>query len=576
MELTDEQLTDVAFADGLQRLDDVCDTFTGRFLRGGVSLWVGSRISDARYPNLDGLLTILLDALHGLAADPADPTDPARQTLDLILDRVAVPDLKRSTPFSNWHDDQQKEVLKTLWDQYDEVLNTPYHPGGEYKSLVRDVLHVEELYDQPGVKPDAEHRFIALLVAEGTVRDIVTTNWDPLIEDAHAQAANGSPAHPMHTVVRAADLAPVGSDPKVTKMHGCARTARQGEEAFDLIVATSDDVLRWTKVDARKPIRDLVSHVARCHTVLYIGLSGQDFNIQLQHVDAGLAVEGVYTPNAPRVLFSGGKLDDTKSRVLRAAYGPQNMALHHTDIEKKALVPLYAKPLLGALYAYILREKLRAFARALPDGPHRDLALRGVDALVRRVGASVDAHEDPQTRWRFVSDSVARFVSSFVSVYRHGRAVPDRWDYHPLTKEADPDPQPSDYWLALLIGVLAEGQDQGRWTFGFTPDAPEQLRIRAPTSDGAPVFIPVYVVCDGLMSSQIPSFASPSTSGPYLVIHTSADPGTARPPATPFAPLSMRAAPPVPQVLYRNDWVRDGADPVDLMHEKLRELALAA
>lgn len=570
MALTHDQLTDVRFEEALQRLDDVRETFTLRFLRGHVSLWAGSRISDDRYPNLWGALTILLDALHQDAADPTDPTDPARQAIDSIIGRATVKGVNTAERFSTWPKDKREATLKDLQNKYSAVLGTHYAPGGTVKNLVWDLIKVDEVYDDPNKKPDAEHRFIALLIAEGVLKEVVTTNWDPLIEDAHSQAANGSPSHPVHVLIRPGDFTDTGADPKLTKMHGCARAAHQHAADRALLVATDYDIQQWMNDSARKPVRDHVSHVVRCNAVLYVALSGQDFNIQSKHVELGLEVEGAYDPDAPRVLFSAGEVDDTREEVLRAAYGAETYADQYASIREKALVELYAKPLLGGLYVYVLREKLRASAEGVPAA-HKALAHRGVDALTAQVAKGIDRIDDPARRWRHVSDDLARFVGSFVSVYRDGKKVDDRWDYIPLTRHA-PAESVLDPRLTLLIGILTDGQARDLWTFEFTPSAAEQLRIRTPTGDS----IPVYVVCDVWVSPWLPTLADAPTDAPYLVIHTSGSSGPARAPATPRASMSLRTAPPVTHELYLDDWTRDGADPVESLHEELRTLALAA
>ena len=48
-------------------------------------------------------------------------------------------------------------------------------------SIRWDLLKLAEKYSDPDIKPDAEHQFLCLLVAEGVFKDLVTTNWDPLI-----------------------------------------------------------------------------------------------------------------------------------------------------------------------------------------------------------------------------------------------------------------------------------------------------------------------------------------------------------------------------------------------------------
>ena len=564
------ELSDVTVSQALQRLDSVYDAFTSRFLRGDVSLWVGSRVSDDRYPNLWGLLTRLLNELYDDALDPTDPDDTARQTIDSIVARAGVPSLDMSVRFSAWPKAEQNATLEALVNQYSAVFMTRYAPGGTVKDLVWDLLKVDELYDDPNIKPDAEHRLVALLVTEGVLTEVVTPNWDPLLEDAHAQVADGTTVHPLRVVIRPTDFENTGSKPKLTKMHGCARAAHDDPADRRFLVATDDHILHWMNDEERKPIREHLSHVLRCNAVLYIGLSGQDVNIQSKHVERGLEVRGDYSPGAPRVLFSGGDLDDTREAVLRAAYGADTYNDNYDDIRDHALVTLYAKPLLAALYLCVLREKLRTSASKVPPA-YRRLAEAGVDALVEGVASAADSIADADARWRFVSSAVARYVGSFVRVYREGAKAESDWDYTPFSaatpEHTDPVPR-----LALLVGILTEGQRRGYWTFEMTPDAPEQLRLHVPTGGT----VPVYIVCDNWVSPQLPMLADAPLGAPYVVFHATGTSMGTRAPATPSAAHSLRSAAPAPDDLYLDDWTRPGADPVDRLRQDLQARALAA
>jgi hypothetical protein len=156
-------------------------------------------------------------------------------------------------------------------------------------------------------------------------------------------------------------------------------------------------------------------------------------------------------------------------------------------------------------------------------------------------------------------------------VYREGAKDEGPWDYTPLSSTTpsftEPIPQ-----LALLIGILAVGQDSGYWTFEFTPDEPHQFSIRPPAGDP----IPVYVVYDMWVSPELPTLADAPEDSLYLVIHTSPAPHGTRPRAVPTAPLSLRTSPRGAEELYLGNWTRPGADPVEELRQDLQTLALAA
>lgn len=578
------EVTDVSFTDALARLDSIRDRFTDRVLDGSVSVWAGSAISQTRFPNLGTLLKHLFCALYREIEDPTNPLDPAVRALTRIFEIADVKSLdvtlRPVDHIDTWRPPLRDAIIGRLWNHYSAVLAVTYRRDVAPRSLALDVLEVDKLYADPGTLPDAEHRLLALLVQEGAFRQLLTTNWDPLIERAHRQAAD-DPAYPdICVVVLPRDLAGAGDTrPRLTKIHGCAERAQSDADARTYMVATTGEIRDWLTDPDRLAIREAVTTTARDHSVLYLGLSGQDVNILLSHVRARLDVTEAQATGEPRVLFSAARVGPAQEEVLQSSYGPLYDGAAHDQIDAASVVPLYAKPLLGGLLAFVLREKLYAFADAHPNPAYRTLARQGVDALVQHVATAADAIRDADDRWRFVSKTVARYVSSFNRLFATGTPLGDRWVYHPVKAQARPAPGATDRQLALLVGILAAGAAQRRWDLEFTPDAPEQLRIR---TDGGDV-LPVYIVCDKTMSSNLATFTPKALF--YLVLHAQ---GNSREPVPsrqhlPTASISNRAdwlalahsptlpTPPNARVdLYLDDWTEANPhDPVDALHYDL-------
>ena len=584
------EVHDVSLTEALRRLDAIRHRFTDRVAEGGISVWAGSAISQTRFPNLGALLTQLLCKLHRAIENPSDPEDAALITLKRIIKKsgaAGAQSLSATDHIDTWAPPLRKAVIDGLWSRYSDVLAISYRPGGASASLALDVLHVDELYSDATIHPDAEHRLLALLVQEGVFRDLITTNWDDLIERAHAQASDGTAPSDLRAVVFKEDLLDLAAHtPRLTKIHGCAERARTEKRARDLLVATAAQIVDWIDDQERRAIREVFTTTARDHGVLYLGLSGQDINIQLSHVQARLDVDSAQAVAAPRVLFAERGIGEDQERVLNASYGAIYDGPGREAIEEAALVPLYAKPLLGGLLVFILREKLYAFADAHPVDAHRTLARDGIDALVQHVTAAADAIPDPARRWRYVSDTVARYVSSFNRLFSKGERLHGRWTYHPLTTQALLDPKPTDYKLALLIGILATGASDERWTLEFTPDEPEQLRIQTAGNDA----LPIYIVYDNSVSPNLLTFCPPDRD--YLVIHIHGN-TPALPPRRPRAALSefsdrarrvaaSRSATmetvsvPTNQRfdLYLDDWTADPTGPVQALHRQLYDLSV--
>lgn len=75
-------------------------------------------------------------------------------------------------------------IIDDFWLRYATLLDDDLNDGGTVVSLIWDILKIHEMYALDDPDPDAEHRFLALLMAERVVEESVTTNWDDLVETA--------------------------------------------------------------------------------------------------------------------------------------------------------------------------------------------------------------------------------------------------------------------------------------------------------------------------------------------------------------------------------------------------------
>ncbi len=269
-------LSDVTLTEALDKLETVRDLFTDRALQGKFSLWLGSAISRKRVPDLGCLLRILLRKYYDAATDLHDPSDPARQALDdtIQLTSVSVESVDYSCPPDDW--DEIEKIIKELWNQYSTVLEVEYAPNGQKQDLAWDVLEVHKLYGDSNTLPDAEHRLLAILVEEGIIRELMTTNWDPLIENAYEQTSSGY-ERTLKVVVRPDELMDHSAgQPRLIKIHGCAKKALDDESKYrKFIVATDTDIVRWCEEETHRPIREELISTTRKHAVLYlVGLQG--------------------------------------------------------------------------------------------------------------------------------------------------------------------------------------------------------------------------------------------------------------------------------------------------------------
>jgi hypothetical protein len=135
--------------------------------------------------------------------------------------------------------------------------------------------NIVNLYDpDPKPEPNPIHKSIASLIATGTIRHAVTTNYDSAIEDA-CRALSGTRA--AARIVAIVPPAPPITDttPIILKIHGCAATDRRrapGVEPTIVFHLAQEGVLCDWK-------RNLLAGLTSDRTLVVCGYSGLDFEI---------------------------------------------------------------------------------------------------------------------------------------------------------------------------------------------------------------------------------------------------------------------------------------------------------
>jgi hypothetical protein len=135
-----------------------------------------------------------------------------------------------------------------------------------------------------GKKPGLTQHLLSLIMMEGLVQQVITTNYDSLLEDAYADVAGEAP-HRIRTAEELSDVGNVPQDhkPTVYKIHGCRgwyvnalKDAQPDlEQAASALVVTDRQLQHWR--DTRwNWARDLLTNSLRQHPFLFIGFSGAD------------------------------------------------------------------------------------------------------------------------------------------------------------------------------------------------------------------------------------------------------------------------------------------------------------
>ncbi len=460
--------TDAKLSEALELLRVHWSHCVGALLRDGYVLWIGSGISKECFPDLKALLGQLLEKLHA-RQNAADPDCPFRATSRRILDLATTQKLDAALPPATWPDYARKDLLDQLCQKYACVLNERVHTGGTSLSIPWDILKLHELYSDSGVQPDAEHRLLALLAAEGVVSEIVSANWDPLIEQAHAALAPGTA---LAVVACAGELNGAVS-PLLFKIHGCAKRAGEDMARYKpFLLATETEIAQWTNGERHAPFRDKLATMLRQKPSLFIGLSVQDSNLRAQCV-LTLAGREPFPVSPPRAIFSGTTVGPSQRNVLELWHG-DDYVRNAPTMEREAALPLYAKPLLGALYVAAVLAKLRAFAGAgaaeFPWPYCATLAQEGIARLEQSLCARYDAAADPQERWRKLAAELPAALTRCLRLYLCQAPPADPHVYQPLhphhlgAMESEAIlPAAKFHWLGLALAALEAGRHH-RWT----------------------------------------------------------------------------------------------------------------
>lgn len=487
---------DATLTEALGHLDTTWLAVRDSVLNDRHLIWIGSGISRERFPALDALLERLFTVLHA-AQDPANPDCAYFKAAEHVVTSFSFVPLKdaahpagldlRQSP-GLWLADQKKALFWQLTSRYAEVLGTTVNVPGMPRNIPFDILRLEETYSDIAVTPDAEHRFLALLVAEGAVTQIVTTNWDPLTERAHH--ALGAAPH-LWVIACNSELDGAGGAAIVFKVHGCAERTKADPAKYKThMVATHQDILEWTAKPQFESFYERLRTLLRERPSLFVGISGQDFNLQLQFVKTHSGGPAIAFPPV-RVTFSGDSVGVPQRDVLKAAHG-ENYAANGPAIDTAAALPLYGKPLFGALYISLLFEKLRVILdegeAQFASDEQRTLAQNGITGLRDRLCARFDVLPVAD-RWRALADEVPAFISRLLEMYRWQRlpATPEAYRQiyrlNPEGMAGDPNLASLNFhWLCLTLAAVSETAT-GPWTLRAPVDAngaDGQIRIDAP------------------------------------------------------------------------------------------------
>jgi hypothetical protein len=448
-------------------------------LEGQYSAWIGSGVSRYRFPDLHTLLRTLLIRLHA-KVDPGSPNCPYRRALEQVVQLTTARGVNYSDPPVQWP--QLGDIVDQLRSKYSQAMGIPLQIGGHAVDLFWDVLQLQIVYSSPAVEPDADHRFLALLIEEGIFTDLVTTNWDSLIEVAHQRCCT-IVGRSLKVVVRCEEIDGSRDGPcRLLMIHGSALRAAQNPDRYrPYLVVTQHHVTSWASDNLRSPLREAIRNILRERPALFIGLSGQDYDLQAACIAASLRSEPF--PVAPaRVIFTQAGITAPSQLILEAIYGEEPYREHSGEINERAALPLYAKPLLGSLWLMALLKKAAIILQRAPTefgGLHRGLVEEAIAGIEHFLCERYDTVPDSNARWRQLAGEVPSFLGRFLSLYRNQQvpATPDAYegltDRNLNDMQCDPAlPLLNLHWLFLAVAVLLKGASAHLW-FVVPPNRPE-------------------------------------------------------------------------------------------------------
>jgi hypothetical protein len=460
---------EITVAQTLELLEGPFASLAGGLADDRYALWIGSGISRDRLPGLGEVIRGVLARLHE-EIDTDDAACPFRKALESAVQLADLRSEDREkidfdiSPF-DWTD--LDFIVQRLTGSYADFLaievgeNSPDY-------LVWDIVDVCDVYGTP-TEPDCEHLCLGILVLEGVVDELISANWDGLIEAAIVELA-GTLDGILKVVVLPDDLRGADADAVLLKVHGCAVLAAHQPEIYrKAIVARRVQITDWLNSSDLSVIHTKLRQIASTYRALVIGLSVQDENLQQLFSKASDDLRWPWPSDPPAHVFAGESLEADQLNVLRVVYGEDTFGADADAIKTQSLIRAFGKPVLMALVLSVLRAKLLAFASSaeIPnlDQGERDLLSTGLDHLAVRLATAADAD-----RLSFIRRLV-QIQSHALALFRNGARGTEDGRYAQLGRMpvgkigSDPDIATTGLReMAAALALLGRGEADGAWS----------------------------------------------------------------------------------------------------------------
>lgn len=382
--------SDISVRDTLKLLDGSFEPFAAGVSNGIYAFWLGSGISFGRAPSLRILVGRVVEFVRS-HVDHADPNCKFAGTLQEILKLASVSADERARskvdePFHSWPD--QDAIAWRLVNNYSKLLGLTVD-GEDMDYLLWNVIDVGATFSDPALVPDVEHLCLAALSLEGAAPEILSANWDPLIERAVDALTDSNAALSPTVVARPADLQLHRNRTRLIKFHGCAVKAQVDPNQYrQWLVASNDQVAAFCTQPNNQGLVTALTHIVGSKRTLMLGLSAQDANIQGIFNKAANELTWRLGEPPPSYVFSEQELGIDQRSLLKNVYRDQINPGNLTAVFEAARIQAYARRLLTALLLDVWSRKLQALillAPGLLPPAERQHLCEGITALRNRL-----------------------------------------------------------------------------------------------------------------------------------------------------------------------------------------------
>jgi hypothetical protein len=455
--------------DTLKLLDGSFESFAEGVSNGLYAFWLGSGISFGRAPRLRDLVGKVLEYVRS-RIDPVDPNCKFARSMQEILTLASISPEERARskldePFASWPD--QDALAWRLVNNYSRLLGLTVD-GEDLDYLLWTVIDVGATFADAAMTPDVEHLCLAALSLEGTAPEMLSANWDPLVERAVDTLTDGNAALSPTVVARPADLQLPRNKTRLIKFHGCAVKAQGDPGQYrQWLVASNDQVAAFCTQTNNQGLVTALTHIVGSKRTLMLGLSAQDTNIQGIFNKAANELTWQLGDPPPSYVFSEQELGMDQRSLLRNVYRDQITPANLTAVFEAARIQAYAKRLLTALLLDVWSRKLQALIHLAP-GPlllaERQHLCAGIVSLRNRLADAAEPELD------FIDALLDRFGRA-CKLLRDGQIEHPNVRFEPITNDVvtalPGNPALGALGLreaAVALGLVGMGLSRDDWT----------------------------------------------------------------------------------------------------------------